>query len=112
MNPIALTHLLVGLMTVAVSLPLVKRKIKMNRWYGIRIPAAFESEQRWFEINAYGGRLLLRGGSLIALAAVPEFFLSKPYWVAGALAGAVVMTLTLGLSLPMIFRHARAMKKS
>jgi hypothetical protein len=30
----------------------------MNGAYGIRIPAAFESEQRWYDINAYGGRKL------------------------------------------------------
>lgn len=112
MNPIAITHLLVGLMTIAVSLPLIKRKIKMNRWYGIRIPAAFASEQRWFEINEYGGRLLLRCGFLIVAAAVPEFFLGKLYWAAGALAGAAIMVMVLGMALWKIFRHARATKKS
>ena len=110
MKPIAITHLLVGLTTVAVAVPLARRKIKMNRWYGIRIPAAFESEQRWYEINEYGGRLLLRGGVLIILAAVPEFFLGRIYWAAGALAAAAIITLVLGTTLAMIFRHARVAK--
>ena len=112
MNPIAAIHFLVGLVTIAVALPLIQKKIKMNRWYGVRIPAAFESDARWFEINAYGGRVLARAGALIAVVAVPEFFLAKPYWVAGALAEAAVMILTLGGALLNILRHSRVTKKS
>jgi hypothetical protein len=43
------------------SLPLVLRKAPMNEFYGIRIPAAFESKQRWYDINAYGGRQFADG---------------------------------------------------
>ncbi len=44
---------------VGISLPLVKRKIKMNGLYGIRIAKAFESEDNWYSINEYGGRQLI-----------------------------------------------------
>jgi len=111
-NPLAFIHLFVGLLMIAVCRPLVRRKIKMNHWYGIRIPAAFESEERWFEINEYGGRLLSRCGVVIAAAAVPEFFLGKTYWPAGALAGAFVMMLALGVALWKIFHYAGVTKKS
>lgn len=112
MNPAAITHFLAGVVMIAVSLPLIKRKIKMNYWYGIRIPAAFESEERWLEINEYGGRLFLRCGVFITATAVPEFFFSKAYWAASALAASAIIVLALGLSIGMIFRHARATKKS
>ena len=112
MNPIALTHLIAGLAAVAVSLPLIKRKIRMNPWYGIRIPAAFASDERWFEINEYGGRLLLRWGVLIAAVAVPGCFLSKTWWPLYGLASTAIIALSLGLVLRLIFRHARATGKS
>ncbi|HTB81889.1 MAG TPA: SdpI family protein [Opitutaceae bacterium] len=110
MNPVALTHFIAGLVMIAVSLPLIKRKVKMNPWYGIRIPAAFESEQRWLEINEYGGRLLLRCGVLIAIVASPEFFLREAYLAAYALAASALIVLALGLTIGNIFRHARRTK--
>ena len=58
MTTIALVTLLSGILIFILSLPLISRKIPMNGGYGIRIPAAFESEQRWYDINAYGGRQL------------------------------------------------------
>jgi uncharacterized membrane protein len=42
----------------------------MNHWYGVRIPASFASEEAWFEINYYGGRLLLVWGLTIAAIAI------------------------------------------
>jgi hypothetical protein len=38
----------------------------MNRAYGVRIPKALESAHNWYAINAYGGRLLLVYGLLVA----------------------------------------------
>src|SRR5690349_14907242 len=40
----------------AFCLPLIKRKVPMNRVYGIRVRESFTSEERWLDINAYGGR--------------------------------------------------------
>lgn len=40
------------------SLPLIFRKVPMNHFNGIRLRASFESEERWYDINAYGGRQL------------------------------------------------------
>ena len=31
----------------------------MNRAYGVRVKRAFSSEHNWYELNAYGGKLLL-----------------------------------------------------
>src|SRR3954468_20239219 len=57
---IASAFVIGGLVTFGVCLPLIYRKVRMNRWYGIRIPQAFVSDARWYEINEYGGRLLAR----------------------------------------------------
>lgn len=48
MNIIAgITNIFVGLLTIAVCIPLLKDKIAMNRWYGIRFRKSFESEENW-----------------------------------------------------------------
>lgn len=55
-----------GLVTMALSLPLVFRRVPMNRFYGIRTRAAFESCERWYEINAFGGKVLFVFGLFVA----------------------------------------------
>jgi len=54
-----LINLASALLIMGVSLPLVKRKIKMNQLYGVRIKKSFESEDNWYKINAYGGKQLI-----------------------------------------------------
>ena len=53
---VAFSLLAVGSIMFAFCLPLIKRKVPMNRVYGIRVREAFESEERWLDINGYGGR--------------------------------------------------------
>ena len=60
--PIPYVHAGIGLVTVVLSIPLMLRKVAMNRWYGIRIPKAFISPHNWYELNAYGGGLLFLFG--------------------------------------------------
>ena len=55
-NHLALACL--GGLLVVVALPLALRLVPMNRFYGVRIPEAFESDERWYDINAFGGRAL------------------------------------------------------
>jgi len=69
----------IGLATVLVSLPLVLRLVPMNRLYGVRLPEAFTSSRKWYEINAYGGRLLIAFGLfLIAFAYLGHGFAPPP----------------------------------
>ena len=53
---VAIALLAVGGSMFATCLPLIKRRVPMNRFYGIRVREAFESDERWLDINAYGGR--------------------------------------------------------
>ncbi len=64
--PAVYVHCGFGLLLAALALPLVLRTVPMNRAYGIRIPEAFSSDARWYDINAYGGRLFLGYGLLLA----------------------------------------------
>ncbi len=74
MKIIALFILFGGISVLAVSLPLTLRKVPMNRFWGIRVRASFESDQRWYDINAYGGRLLSWGSLLVIATGIAGFF--------------------------------------
>ena len=54
-----LTNLLSGLLFIALGIPLVKRKVPMNHFYGARFPQSFKSREAWYAINEHGGRLLI-----------------------------------------------------
>ncbi len=77
--PIWWVHVGLGLLVVAISIPLVLRKVPMNGAYGVRVRKSFVSDSNWYEINAYGGRLLLVfGASLAVFGAAASKFAPPP----------------------------------
>jgi hypothetical protein len=77
--PLPDVHMGMGLAALLVSIPLVLRKIPMNRWYGIRVQRAFLSEALWYDINAYGGKWFFAFGLfLLAFGAVGRRFAPPP----------------------------------
>lgn len=67
--------ILCGLLSIGLSVPLLKSSIKMNRWYGFRIRKAFESEENWYKINKYGAQRLIIWSVAIIITGVVFFFL-------------------------------------
>jgi len=49
----------VGLLNIALAVPLIRRRIKPNGSYGVRFPSTLEDESVWYDINARGGRHLV-----------------------------------------------------
>lgn len=111
MNPIAIIHALAALLVIALSVPLMMRKVSRNPIYGIRIPEAFKSEERWLEINEYGGRLMLRWGIVIAVVAAIGLALPKPYWLIYAFGALAVILGGLGIVVTLIFRYSAKTKR-
>src|SRR2546422_11326475 len=66
MIPPLMVHCGVGLLTAGLAIPLVRRKVPMNRVYGVRIAKAFASDRDWYEINAYGGKAPLGYGPVLS----------------------------------------------
>ena len=60
----------VGGLSIAVGVPLARRLVPRNRWYGLRIAATFSSEQVWYEANAAMGRDLIVVGCVVLLLAL------------------------------------------
>jgi hypothetical protein len=56
---IAWLHIGIAVLLMGLSVPLILRKVPMNDLYGVRFRASFKSERAWYEINAYGGKVLL-----------------------------------------------------
>lgn len=73
MNPpifIALLYTFIGGAVLGVSIPLVRGRVRMNNYYGVRFPAAFESDEAWYRINRHGGKCFATYGAIL-LAAAP-----------------------------------------
>lgn len=107
MNPIPIVHPCAAVITAIVSVPMIRKKVKMNDWYGIRIRASFESEAAWYEINEYGGRLLLAWSSLIAATAMVGVFLERRYWLTYNWTAVVIIGGGLALVIEKILVYAR-----
>jgi uncharacterized membrane protein len=104
MQIIPVVHLVVAILAAMLAIPLIQRKVKMNHWYGFRLPAAFESEVAWLDINRYGGRLLLAWSAIIAVTATVGLTLEKKHllaycWTsAGIMAGGLAVMIYLASS--------------
>jgi uncharacterized membrane protein len=65
---IGLMNIIVGGLVIVMAGPLIRGEVRMNRWYGARVGHAFESEEKWAEINQFGGRQLRTWGSIVLAA--------------------------------------------
>ena len=107
MNPVTIVLFCAALLTIFISLPLIRGKVKMNDWYGVRIPAAFESDAAWYELNRYGGRLLVVWGLGIAFLALIGGFLPRSAWIAFNWGSLVIIMGGLAAVVALVYRHAR-----
>ncbi len=105
---IGISDLLTGLLLVLVSIPLIRRKVARNRWYGVQIPKAFASEANWYAINAVGGQWMAGAGILLALAGAFVLF-SPPTTLAGVLIASLAPVPLVLLTLVPVLRFARTL---
>ena len=61
--PIPYVHLAMGLVSSLLSIPLILRKVPMNRAYGFRLKKAFVSENNWYALNRHADAFELHGTS-------------------------------------------------
>jgi hypothetical protein len=110
MSIIPAIHLIAAMVAALLAIPLIQRKVKMNDWYGFRIAAAFESEAAWFDINHYGGRLLLGWAAVTAVTAIVGLTLEKQHLRAYCWAAAVIMLGGLAVMAFMASSYAKQRK--
>ena len=91
---LSIVNIFLGVMTIAVCIPMLNGKIKMNYWYGIRITRkAFESEENWYKINKYGAQRMIRWSMVPLVAGIVTLLVPVGYTV----------SLLLAIFLPLVF---------
>lgn len=78
MELIFLIYLIVGVLFITISIPLIMRKVKINNWYGVRLPQTMKNEKIWYEVNMQSGKHLFVFGVLISLVSI-LFYLCEFY---------------------------------
>ena len=84
----------------------------MNHFYGIRIAQSFSSAERWYEINAYGCRLLARWSLLITLTGLLGFVLASHFLFLYTSVAIAVVLISVFVPLFRIIRWARLTGKT
>lgn len=75
----AITLVCLGFVPIAVSIPLLLGKIKMNHVYGFRIHKAFESEENWYMINRYGAKALIGWSFIVMVAGIACLYIDPQH---------------------------------
>jgi len=99
----AITLFCLGIIVIAVCIPLYLGKIKMNRAYGFRIRKAFESEENWYEINRYGAKAVMCWSVFIMALGIACLFVDPPSVLTVAKVGFVSILVPIAQTL----YHAR-----
>ena len=87
----------VGLLFIALSIPLIQERVPPNSFYGFRTVKSLSDPKIWYAINRMSGIDLLIAGALISLGSVAMLFLGhglQPQQVAFALLLLMVFTLS------------------
>jgi uncharacterized membrane protein len=74
----AITLVCLGIILIAICIPLYLGKIKMNCVYGFRIRKAFESEENWYKINRHGAKTLMCWSVVIMGVGIACLFIDPP----------------------------------
>ncbi len=109
-----LCNVVIAVVAILSSVPLLRGRIKMNRWFGIRVPKAFKSDENWYRVNRYGSRALIWWSIPILVIGIVmiigsffagEEFLNPgwliPFYLSGLLLlGALIQTMIWSKRLP------------
>src|SRR5579884_1479506 len=63
-------YVLLVFLFMGISMPLIRRQVKPNLWYGFRTRKTLSDERIWYAANEFSGRLLFVAGLLIAFTAL------------------------------------------
>ncbi len=102
MQATLLTYLVVSLVMVILSVPLIRRQVKPNLFYGYRMPLTLAKPEVWYNVNAYFGRLLAGAGIVVALVTLALYLLggmdTKDYATDCAAVLLIGLFVSIGLS--------------
>ena len=95
LNLLLALFLAVGALFIALSIPLILRRVPPNPWYGFRVRRTLASPEVWYPANAHSSWLMAGLGLLVMLVALAAYFV--PGMAVGVYGGFVAAFLTVGL---------------
>src|ERR1700687_5149391 len=100
-----------GLLLVALSVPLILRRVGPNPWYGFRVRRTLDDPALWYPVNALAAKGLLPAGlgtigAHVLLYCVPGFAMGVYAWVMGG----IVLT-GLALNVLVSFLYLKSLSK-
>jgi uncharacterized membrane protein len=99
-----------GLLMAALGMPLMRRKIAPNSWYGFRVRRTLEDPKVWYDANEFTGRCLIRLGIGISLFSLALYYIPAIDPVTYATACGLVLLAGVAVSVLLSFRHVKRMK--
>jgi uncharacterized membrane protein len=94
-----------GLLLIGLSVPLIRRKVRPNGWYGFRVPQTRVDPDIWYAANAYAGKHLLGVGVVTVLTAVGLYRVPGITLDTYALACAGIILAALAVCVIQCFRY-------
>jgi uncharacterized membrane protein len=73
---IGIAYIFIGLLLIGLAIPMYLGKVKMNKVYGARFKKSFESDENWYKINKYAGKLMIICSIPIVVLGVLSFFIT------------------------------------
>jgi uncharacterized membrane protein len=64
-----------SLLLIALAIPLARGRVRRNKFYGIRLPESFQSDDAWYAINRFGGKRLIIWAVPLVLVGTGCFFM-------------------------------------
>ena len=80
---LGISNICMAVVFILLGIPMLKRQVPMNRWYGARIKKSFESEENWYRINAYSAKQLILWSFPLMILGMATLFLplaEHPGW--------------------------------
>lgn len=116
-SPLPLTFggyflLAVGFLLIGGSLPLIRRSIRVNQYYGVRTDEAFKSEENWYAINHYGGKQFLGVGIFTMAWSILNIIFVAIGFVTHDLVAALSSTIPVVIALGIAFVRINAYNES
>jgi uncharacterized membrane protein len=112
MNDITTASILfagVGLLYIALGIPLLRGRVKPNSWYGCRTQKTLSDETIWYAVNRVTGRYMIVSGVLLIVSSLVVFAVrSQINSTQAALILLVVLISSVGM---MVIKSVQAQKQ-
>ena len=71
----SLLFAVVGLLFIALGIPLLRGQVKPNSWYGCRTTKTLSNEKIWYAVNRVTGRDMIAAGIAVLISSLVVFLL-------------------------------------